>query len=139
MVIVLSTTILGVALNRSFRQFDENRVRVGGLLGGILRPTIAKRLETATLIGAIHLYGSVLFALPNAQYQSNLARLELMLAHEAISWELALRLGELNIAGVPSLTTIRQARVVGQLFLVSQTLLLAMIYPVLGRSNWRAS
>ena len=137
LLIVLGSAIHGVSLTGKHREFDENRARVRGLLGAVTRPTIEARLETAAFLGTIHLQQNVLFVLPNALNRA--WRFNIMIAHAALSWDISRRIGRMNVSGMPSLAQLRQARQIGELFLVAETLALAMIYPVLGRDNWRRS
>ncbi len=137
LLIVLGIAIHGVSFAGIHRESEENCARVGGLLGAVTGPTIEARLETAALLGTISFYQNMLVVLPNEFYRA--WRFNLMIAHATLSWDIARKIGRMNVSGLPSLAQLRQARQIGELFLVAETLALAMIYPVFGRDNWRRS
>lgn len=62
-----------------------------------------------------------------------------MIAHAAFSWDTARRIGRMNVSGLPPLAQLRQARQIGELFLVAETLALAIIYSEFCQDNWQRS
>lgn len=129
-------------LQREFRQHNEKRASLGGLLGGLQRMTVDQRLKTAQVFGTIYLLNNAIFLLPLASvnpraFEANLKKMEFHLYHQYLSWDLeaAFKLTQL---GNRSAESIRQeAKEVGAAYLATAISIMLMINPV-GRKNYRA-
>lgn len=135
--LVRTTTglILGVALDGKHLEQNENRARVGGLLGGLQRPTIGAMLEETILMGALYLNGQILHLISESpEVDKVLLGLQVMLAHGDVSWQPG-KMRTFNVTGYPLDEQIEQMRRVGELYLYQRELLIAMVYPVLGNDS----
>ena len=127
--------IMGVALGGKHDERNENRTRFGGVFGGLQRPTIAAMLQETILMGALFLNGQTLHLLARSpEVDKVLLGLQVMIAHGNASWQPG-RFRTVNVTGYPLDEQIEQMRQVGELYLYQSKLLLALIYPVLGRKS----
>ena len=127
--------IMGVVLGGKHDERNENRARVGGVFGGLQRPTIAAMLEETTLMGALFLNGATLHLLARSpEVDKVLLGLQVMIAHGNVSWQPG-RFRTFSVTGYPVDEQIEQMCQVGELFLYQRKLLLALVYPVLGRNS----
>ena len=128
-------------LQREFRQHNERRASLGGILGGLQRQTVDQRLKTAQIVGSLYLLNNALFMLPLASFnvkafEANLRKMEFDLYHEYLSWDLeaAFRVAQLGNRTPESIR--RQATLVGVVFLATTFSMMLMVNPVLGK-NYR--
>ncbi|MBF9032477.1 hypothetical protein HKCCE3408_18930 [Rhodobacterales bacterium HKCCE3408] len=133
LVILASGLMYYVNVSQGAIQNDEDRIGTGSLFGGLTRPTIAERLEQAVAIGNAHIIGTILVLIVATAALTNPAALPFLLGHRDLSWDVP-RLSRISgIQGLPPLAQLQALAVVGTLFLVSQSLLMALVSPV-GRS-----
>ena len=127
--------IMGVALGGKHDERNENRARIGGVFGGLQRPTIAAMLQETVLMGALFLNGQTLHLIARSpEVDKVLLGLQVMIAHGNASWQPG-RFRTVNVTGYPLDDQIERMRQVGELYLYQSKLLLALIYPVLGRNS----
>ena len=131
---------LAMNLQREFRQYNENRASLGGLLGQRQRPTVDQRIAAASTIGALYLISSSMVFLPSnrlsmQQFEANLRQMEFVLFHRYFSMDLeaAFRVASLGNRTPESIRA--EGRAIGLAFATS-TLLSVMlaVNPVAGKT-----
>ncbi len=122
-------------LQREFRQHNEKRASLGGLLGGLQRQTVEQRLKGAQAFGAIYLLNNAIFMLPLSTinpkaFEANLKKMEFDLYHQYLSWDLeaAFRVAQLGNRSAESIR--KEAREVGVAYLVSALSIMLLINPI---------
>ncbi|MEM9435005.1 MAG: hypothetical protein AAGA12_13865 [Pseudomonadota bacterium] len=112
------------------RQYSERRSRLGGLLGGLARPTVEDRLKNATLLGGLFLVRNSLVLLPNSaiDYQ----KLEFIIYHRYLSWDVDAAFRVANLGNLNADQIRAQSDPIGAAMLTSAVVAL-LISPVLGK------
>ena len=116
------------------RRHNERRVNLGGLLGGLTRPTIKARLADATLLGSLYLLQNSLILLPNRQI--NAARFEYTLLNRFFSWDLNAAIRVANLGNLSADQIRQQSDSVGDALFAS-ALIYLFIWPVNNRKTFR--
>ncbi len=125
-------------LQREFRQHNERRGSLGGVLGRFQRQTVDQRLKTAQAVGNVYLASQIIFLLPLASinrkaFDAQITKMEVDLYHEYLSWDLeaAFRVAALGNRSAESIRA--EARQVGVAFLTGTLQLMLMVNPVINR------
>lgn len=63
--VILTTTVIGLNLQRPVRRFPINRVGLGGDLGGLFRPGLRVRIDSGSKWGKAYLLDRTLVYVPN--------------------------------------------------------------------------
>ncbi|MFY0691993.1 MAG: hypothetical protein JXR14_08765 [Paracoccaceae bacterium] len=121
----------GIKLSGEHPQFNENRVGLGGLLGGLTRPTIDERIKTAQVMGALFLMGNSLLMFPTTRRAR--WNMEIILAHRALSWDPKLAASIVSLGTLTPQAARAKASQVGVVYLIAATTLLLLVNPVLNR------
>ncbi|NNK77095.1 MAG: hypothetical protein HKP40_00140 [Litoreibacter sp.] len=121
----------GIKLSGEHPQFNENRVGLGGLLGGLTRPTIDERLKNAQLMGALFLMGNSLLMFPTTRRAR--WNMEIILAHRALSWDPKLAASLVSLGTLTPQAARARSTQIGLVYLVAATTLLLLANPVLNK------
>ncbi len=122
---------IGMNLARDFRQYNEKRSSLGGLLRGYQRPTVSQRMKLAELVGTIYLVNSSLVMLPDTQL--NFKQMEYNLYHQYLSWDLEAALKIVQLGDRTPEDIRKEAKQIGAAYALAGTLIMLMINPVTGR------
>ena len=125
------TSWIGLNLARDFRQYDEKRSSLGGLLGGFQRPTVRQRLKGAEFLGTVFLLNSSLVMLPNTRI--DFRQFEYSLYHQYLSWDLDAAFEIVNLGSRTPEDIRKEAQQIGEAYAAVGTLIMLMINPVTGR------
>ncbi len=107
------------------RHFNERRADLGGILGGLTRPTVQRRLRGADAVGPLLLLNRFLILAPLIEVAA--FSLPLFLAHGGTSWDMK-KARAVAPRGMPGLAEIQRLQVIGRLYLAAG-LLMALIPP----------